>query len=58
MSSTPNPERIAGYRAKLAELIDTRNTFRDQGKLHNIKGVNRQIEAQLKWIRRAELLDG
>jgi hypothetical protein len=54
MSSTPNPARIDEYRTKLADLIATRNTFRDQGKDHKVKFVNRQIQAQLKWIKRAE----
>jgi hypothetical protein len=57
MSSNPNPARIAGYRAKLADLIATRNAFRDQGNDHKVKGLNRQIEAQLKWIKRAESSD-
>ena len=54
MSSTPNPARTDAYRAKLADLIAARNAFRDQGKNHKVKFVNRQIQAQLKWIRRAE----
>jgi hypothetical protein len=54
MSSTPNPARIAEYQAKLADLIAARNAFRDQGKDHKVKMLNRQIQAQLKWISRAE----
>jgi len=52
MSSTPDPARIADYRARLAELVTARDAYRAQHNEHRVRQLNRQ--AQLKWIRRAE----
>jgi hypothetical protein len=54
MSSTPDPARIADYRARLAELVTARDTYRAQHNEHRVRQLNRQVQAQLKWIRRAE----
>jgi hypothetical protein len=53
MSSIPNPARIAEYQARLAELVEARDGFRAQHNDHRVRALNRQIRAQLKWIRRA-----
>jgi hypothetical protein len=54
MSSTPNPARMAEYQARLAELVARRDAFRAQHNDHKVKLLNRQIQAQLKWIARAQ----
>ncbi len=56
MSSTPNPNLIAVYEAKLAELIATRDAYRAQHKDHRVRLLNRQIRSQLKWIKKARAL--
>jgi hypothetical protein len=53
MSSNPNPARLADYQAKLAELVAARESYRAQHNDHKVKFLNRQIQAQLKWIRKA-----
>ncbi|HVV35334.1 MAG TPA: hypothetical protein VHC63_01940 [Acidimicrobiales bacterium] len=53
MSRTPNPERLDVYEAKLAELIAERNTAATQRKDRRVYALNRQIEAQRRWIKRA-----
>jgi hypothetical protein len=53
MSSQPRPADIAKYQAKLAELIAARDAFRVQHNDHKVKAVSRRIQAQLKWIKRA-----
>jgi hypothetical protein len=52
MSSKPNPARIAQYEARLAELIDAREAFRTQRNAHKVRILNRQIRAQLKWLKK------
>jgi hypothetical protein len=54
MSSKPNPAWIPEYRARLAELVAARDSNRAQHNDHRVRLLNRQIRAQLKWIRRAE----
>jgi hypothetical protein len=54
MSSTPDPARIAEYRARLAELVAARDGFRAQHNDHRVRLLNRQIRAQMKWIKRAQ----
>ena len=54
MSSTPDPARLAQYQAKLAELVSTRDSYRAQHNDHRVKLLNRQIRAQVKWIRQAQ----
>jgi hypothetical protein len=56
MSSTPNAARIAEYQAKLGELIAARESFRSQHNDHKVRLLNRQIRAQMKWIRKAQAL--
>jgi hypothetical protein len=51
MSSTPNPARLDQYRAKLAELVATRDAYNAQHNDHKVRLLNRQIRAQHKWIR-------
>ena len=53
MSSTPNPARIAEYQARLSELVEARDAFRTQRNDHKVRLLNRQIRAELKWIKRA-----
>jgi hypothetical protein len=53
MSSTPDPARMAEYQARLAELVAARDSYHLQGKDHKVRLLNRQIQAQLRWIRRA-----
>jgi hypothetical protein len=54
MSSSPNPARIVEYQARLAELIATRDGFRAQHNDHKVRLLNRQIRAQMRWIKRAQ----
>jgi hypothetical protein len=53
-SSTPNPARIAEYQARLGELIAAREGFRAQHNEHKVRLLNRQIRAQVRWIRKAQ----
>jgi len=53
VSSTPNPARLTEYQAKLAELVALRDAHRAQRNDHKVRLVNRQIRAQVKWIRQA-----
>jgi hypothetical protein len=55
MSSQPNPARLAEYRTHLAELLAARDQYRAQHDHHKARLLNRQIRAQIKWIRAAEL---
>ena len=57
MSSTPTPNLIVVYDAKLAELVATRDAYRAQHKDHRIRLLNRQIRSQLKWIKKARALE-
>jgi hypothetical protein len=56
MSSTPDPARLAQYQAKLAELFAVRDAYRAQRNDHKVRLLNRQIRAQVKWIRKARSL--
>jgi hypothetical protein len=53
MSSTPKPDLIGMYEAKLAELIATRDAYRGQHDDHRVRLLNRQIRSQRTWIKRA-----
>jgi hypothetical protein len=53
VSSRPNPARLAEYQARLADLVAARDAARAQSTGHRVKLLNRQIQAQLRWIRRA-----
>jgi hypothetical protein len=57
VSSTPNPDLITVYEAKLAELVATRDAYRAQHKDHRVRLLNRQIRSQLKWIKKARALE-
>ena len=54
MASSPNPARMADYQAKMVELIAARTVQQDLDNDHQVKNLNRQIQAQLKWIAAAE----
>ena len=54
MSSTPDPARIAEYQARLGELVAARDGFRAQHNDHRVRLLNRQIRAQMRWIKRAQ----
>jgi len=56
MSSTPNPDRLAEYESKLADLIATRDSFRAQHNGQRVRVLNRQIRSQLRWIKKARAL--
>jgi hypothetical protein len=53
MTSTPNPARLAEYRAKLAELLTIRESYRAQHDDQKVRLLNRQIRGQTRWIRKA-----
>jgi hypothetical protein len=53
VSSTPNPARLDQYQAKLAELVAARDSYRAQHLDQKVYALNRQIRAQIKWIRKA-----
>lgn len=57
MSSRPNPARLADYQAKLAQLMAAREEARTGHDDHRVRALNRQIRAQLKWIRKAVALE-
>jgi hypothetical protein len=57
VSSTPNPNLITVYEAKLAELIATRDAYRAQHDDHRVRLLNRQIRSQRNWIKRARALE-
>ena len=52
MSSIPDPARMAQYEARLAELVAIRDSHRAQHDDHKVRLLNRQIQAQIKWIRK------
>jgi len=54
MASTPSPARMAVYQARLVELVAARSAQQDLDNSHQVKNLNRQIQAQLKWIASAE----
>jgi hypothetical protein len=54
VASTPDPARLSEYKARLATLVATKDVEADQNRDHKVKNLNRQIQAQLKWIARAE----
>jgi hypothetical protein len=47
---------MAEYQSRLAELVAARDAYRLQGKDHKVRLLNRQIQAQLRWIRRARTI--
>ena len=54
MASKPNPAQMAVYQAKLADLVAARSAHQDLNNDHHVKNLNRQVQAQLKWIAAAE----
>jgi hypothetical protein len=48
---------MARYQARLNELVAARDTFRAAHNDHKVRALNRKIQAQLKWIRKAQALD-
>jgi len=56
VASTPDPARLAEYNTRLATLIAAKDLEAEQSRDHQVKNLNRQIQAQLKWIARAEAL--
>jgi len=54
MASTPNPAQMAVYQARLADLLAARSAHQDLSNDHHVKNLNRQVQAQLKWIAAAE----
>ncbi len=54
MTSTADPARLDDYRARLAVLLDAKTAHQDLNNDHHVKNLNRQIQAQLKWIAKAE----
>jgi hypothetical protein len=54
MASKPNPARMAMYQARLADLMAAKAAHRELDNDHQVKNLNRQIQAQLKWIAAAE----
>jgi hypothetical protein len=54
MASTPNPARMAIYQARLADLLAAKAAHTELDNDHQVKNLNRQIQAQLKWIATAE----
>jgi len=58
MASTPEPARMVSYQARLAELIAARSAHQELSHDHHVKNLNRQIQAQLKWIAAAEAVSG
>jgi hypothetical protein len=58
MASTANPARLDDYRARLADLVEAKTAHQDLNNDHHVKNLNRQIQAQLKWIAKAEAAVG
>jgi hypothetical protein len=56
MTSTPDPARVAEYKAKLAELLAVRDSYRAQHNDHKVRVLNRQIRGRTRWLRRAQSL--
>ena len=54
MASTPNPAFLPQYQARLADLQAAKTAHQDLNNDHQVKNLNRQIQAQLKWIATAE----
>jgi hypothetical protein len=57
MATRPNPARLPEYQAKLGELMAAREEFRALRNDQAVRVVNRQIRAQLKWIKKARELE-
>jgi hypothetical protein len=54
MASTPNPAHLPAYQARLADLLAAKTAHQEVNNDHQVKNLNRQIQAQLKWIASAE----
>lgn len=54
MASTPNPAHIRHYESQLEDLRTLRATHVASGNDAKVTNVNRQIQAQLRWIAVAE----
>jgi hypothetical protein len=54
MSSSPNPAKTAIYQARLAEMTAAKAVQAGLNNEHKVRNLNRQIQAQMKWIARAE----
>jgi hypothetical protein len=53
MSSQPRPADLAKYQARLSELIAAKEAYRAQHDDDKVKALNRQIQAQMKWMKKA-----
>lgn len=56
MASAPNPAHLRDYQARLNDLQLVRATHVAAGNDAKVTNLNRQIQAQLKWIAAAEKL--
>ena len=56
MASTPNPSHLRHYQSHLEALLTLRATHVASGNDAKVTNVNRQIQAQIKWIALAETL--
>lgn len=56
MASAPNPAHLRDYQARLNDLQALRATHVSSGNDDKVTNLNRQIQAQLKWIAAAEKL--
>lgn len=54
MSSSPNPTKTAQYQLRLAEMVAAKAVQADLNNDHKVRNLNRQIQAQMKWIARAQ----
>lgn len=54
MSSTPDPARLSLYQERLGRLIAGRDAARAEHEDQRVKVFNRQIRAQIRWIRKAQ----
>ena len=56
MASAPNPAHLRDYQTRLTDLQELRATHVSAGNDAKVANLNRQIQAQLKWIAAAEKL--
>jgi hypothetical protein len=54
MTSAPNPAKTAEYQVRLADMIAARAVQTDLNNVHKVRNLNRQIQAQMKWIARSQ----
>jgi hypothetical protein len=56
VASTPNPARLRDYQESLEQMLAQRATHAAAGNDAKVTNLNRQIQAQMKWIAAAEKL--